>query len=338
MWSTPRPRPAAIRRTIATASVPGIALAQLGAILDAEGLGYDLTSAGRVEVLGHSQGVLAEHMMREIERAGSVKDAGKVVDQILAIAELIGVAGTRQSRALGLHPHDGEATPMLSVRGATAKQLQVLVDRVDRPRGPLSIAVTNAADHHVLSGYPEDLAAFAVEAEKEHRHQAALRERKVRGGSVFTPVLEYLEVTVPFHSPLMSQAVEQAVSWAGSCGFDMQRARQLAEEVLVNHVDWAARVHRLLERHDPTTLWIVDMGPGTTIGKMLGGLVQAPASASSKRPASRIVPRSRPLRPSPHAPSAGPTSPRRWSAPPPATRSSRASASSRARRRSCLRA
>ncbi|MEK0226286.1 fatty acid synthase subunit beta domain-containing protein [Bifidobacterium mongoliense] len=258
----------------ATASVPGIALAQLGAILDAEGLGYDLTSAGRVEVLGHSQGVLAEHMMREIERAGSVKDADKVVDQILAIAELIGVAGTRQSRALGLHPHDGEATPMLSVRGATAKQLQVLVDRVDRPRGPLSIAVTNAADHHVLSGYPEDLAAFAVEAEKEHRHQAALRERKVRGGSVFTPVLEYLEVTVPFHSPLMSQAVEQAVSWAGSCGFDVQRARRLAEEVLVNHVDWAARVHRLLERHDPTTLWIVDMGPGTTIGKMLGGLVQ----------------------------------------------------------------
>ena len=258
----------------ASVSVPGIALAQLGAIRDMENLGYAIASPGRVAVLGHSQGVLAEHMMQAVERAGSIAAANETIEEILAIAELIGVAGTRRSRAIGLHPSDGEATPMLSVRGVTLRQLQVLIGRVDRPRGPLSIAVSNASDQHVLSGYPQDLAAFVVETDKEHRHQERLRASKVRGGSVFAPVTEYLDVTVPFHSPLMAEAVDQTVDWAARCGFDVSRARQLAQEVLVNPVDWAARVRALLRHNDPTKLWIVDLGPGAIIGKMLATLVQ----------------------------------------------------------------
>ena len=73
------------------------------------------------------------------------------------------------------------------------------------------MAVTNSATHYVLSGYPEDLAAFGVEVAKEHKRQAKLREEKVRGGRVFDPTLEYLDVTLPFHSPLMADAVSQAV-------------------------------------------------------------------------------------------------------------------------------
>ncbi|MCI1831504.1 MAG: DUF1729 domain-containing protein [Bifidobacterium sp.] len=258
----------------ASVSVPGIALTQLGAIIDAANLGYDVAHTHPVAVMGHSQGVIAEHMVQTIEEAGSIDAAAGHIDEILALAHLIGVAGTRRVRMLGLQARDGEATPMLSVKGADARQVDTLISRIGSTRGPICVAVTNAANHHVLSGYPQDLEAFSVEVDREHRHQAKLREEKVRGGSVFSPVLEYLDVTVPFHSPLMRDAVELAVGWAGQCGLDEERARVLADEVLVNHVDWARRVHDVVRDNDPERLWIVDFGPGTTIGKLVGALVQ----------------------------------------------------------------
>lgn len=258
----------------ATASVEGVALTQLGALLDLEHLGYSVAQAKPVAVLGHSQGVLAVHMTRAIEAAGSIEAAGKTLDEILAVAALIGAAGTRRVRELGLNPKYGEASPMLSVKGATREQVEALVKRVNNARGPISIAVTNSDNHHVLSGYPEDLAAFAFETEREHQHQAKLREQKLHGGTVFNPTLEYLEVTLPFHSPLMAEAVEQTVSWAGACGFDQDRTRALAEEVLLSHVDWNARVKALFNAADPAKLWIVDLGPGNTLGKLIGNVVQ----------------------------------------------------------------
>ena len=258
----------------APASVPGIALAQLGALLDARSLGYDVASAEPLAVLGHSQGILAVHMVQAVRRAGSFEAAAGAIDEILAIATLIGVAGTRQARMLALHSRSGEATPMLSVKNATLGQVNALISRVVNPRGPIAIAVTNSASHYVLSGYPEDLGAFEVETGKEHARGAKLREEKVRGGRVFNPTLEYLDVTLPFHSPLMADAVEQTVAWAEACGIDAEHARELANEVLLNHVDWAARVRETMQAVDPATLWVVDFGPGTIVGKLLATVAQ----------------------------------------------------------------
>ena len=72
----------------------------------------------------------------------------------------------------------------------------------------------------------------------------------------------------------MTDAVEQTVAWAGACGFDQKRTRALAEEVLLNHVDWNARVKALFDDADPSKLWIVDLGPGNTLGKLIGNVVQ----------------------------------------------------------------
>ncbi|NMN01300.1 fatty-acid synthase [Bifidobacterium sp. DSM 109958] len=258
----------------APASVPGIALSQLGALLDARALGYDVAAAKPLAVLGHSQGILAVHMVRAIQAAGSFEAAAGAIDEILAIATLIGVAGTRQARQLALHSRSGEATPMLSVKNASRAQIDALIARVVKPRGPIAIAVTNSSSHYVLSGYPEDLGAFEVEVAKEHRRQQALRDEKVRGGRVFDPTLEYLDVTLPFHWPLMADAVEQAVSWAAECGIDTDHARALADEVLLSHVDWASRVREALAATDPASLWVVDFGPGATVGKLLATVAQ----------------------------------------------------------------
>ena len=73
----------------ATASVEGVALTQLGALLDLEHLGYSVAQAKPLAVLGHSQGVLAVHMTRAIEAAGSIEAAGTTLDEILAVAALI---------------------------------------------------------------------------------------------------------------------------------------------------------------------------------------------------------------------------------------------------------
>ena len=110
----------------AAASVPGIALAQLGALLDMAGLGYDPAAAKPAAVLGHSQGVLAVHMVQAAMAAGSIEAAAEQIDEILAIAQLIGVAGARQTKLIALNAKVGEATPMLSVKGATVKQVEAL--------------------------------------------------------------------------------------------------------------------------------------------------------------------------------------------------------------------
>lgn len=258
----------------AAISVQGIALSQLGALVDASRLGYDIATRRPVAVLGHSQGVIAVHMVEAIEQAGSLDAAGSTIDEILAIACLVGVAAARQVRMADLQAKLGQATPMLSIKGASKAQVESLIHRVQGTRGPVSLAVTNAAQHYVLSGYPQDLAAVAREAEKEHRRQASLRENKVRGGAVFDPVLEYLDVTVPFHSPIMLDAVKRTVEWASACGLDSARAESLAQEVLVRHVDWSAQVQSVLDQTQADKLWMLDMGPGITVGKLTTALVQ----------------------------------------------------------------
>lgn len=57
----------------ASASVPGIALAQLGALIDAEELGYNPAEAKPVAVLGHSQGILAVHMVRPFAKPAALR-------------------------------------------------------------------------------------------------------------------------------------------------------------------------------------------------------------------------------------------------------------------------
>ena len=254
-------------------SVPGISLAQLGAVRDLTNLGYNFEVNKPCAVLGHSQGVIAAEIVKARLKAKSWQKARAQIEELLAIAYLIGAAGDRESRMLEI-TGDGERTPMLSLKGVTKKQAEALISRVERTRGEVSIAVKNAYNHVVIAGYPEDMEAVANEAQKETKRSQKLREMKVRGGAVFAPVAEYLDVTVPFHSPMLQSAVEQVVEWASEAGLNTTVARELADAVLVTPVDWAAQIGEVLEQNDARSLWILDMGPSEVLGKLTGVLVQ----------------------------------------------------------------
>lgn len=254
-------------------SVPGITLAQFGAVRDLTNLGYNFEVNKPCAVLGHSQGVIAAEMVKARIKAKSWQKARAQIEELLAIAYLIGAAGDRESRMLEI-TGDGEHTPMLSLKGVTKKQAEALISRVERTRGEVSIAVKNAYNHVVIAGYPEDMEAVANEAQKETKRSKKLREMKVRGGAVFAPVAEYLDVTVPFHSPMLQSAVEQVVEWASEAGLNTTVARELADAVLVTPVDWAAQIGEVLEQNDARSLWILDMGPSEVLGKLTGVLVQ----------------------------------------------------------------
>ncbi len=254
-------------------SVPGISLAQLGAVRDLTNLGYNFEVNKPCAVLGHSQGVIAAEMVKARLKAKSWQKARAQIEELLAIAYLIGAAGDRESRMLEI-TGDGERTPMLSLKGVTKKQAEALISRAERTRGEISIAVKNAYNHVVIAGYPEDMEAVANEAQKETKRSKKLREMKVRGGAVFAPVAEYLDVTVPFHSSMLQPAVEQVVEWASEAGLNTTVARELADAVLVTPVDWAAQIGEVLARNDARSLWILDMGPSEVLGKLTGVLVQ----------------------------------------------------------------
>ena len=258
----------------AAVSVPGIALAQCGAFLDLVQLGYGQDSRPRA-VMGHSQGVLAARMVNAVLRTGSVDRARKDIVDTLMIARLIGAAATRCAGILGIRAQ-GEATPMLSVTGMTPAQARALIGRIPDARGPVDVAVVNDADRVVLSGYPGDLIVASRAADDEKRREAVERKAGTRGGSLFDPVMEYLDVTVPFHSPLMEPAVVEVRGWAEACGLDGDEAARLASTVLVEHVDWAAGMRNLLKSSstgdDP--LWILDMGPGRVLGRIVSSLAQ----------------------------------------------------------------
>ncbi|EIK86710.1 type I polyketide synthase [Gardnerella greenwoodii] len=254
-------------------SVPGISLAQLGAVRDLTNLGYNFEVNKPCAVLGHSQGVIAAEMVKARLKAKSWQKARAQIEELLAIAYLIGAAGDRESRMLEI-TGDGERTPMLSLKGVTKKQAEALISRAERTRGEISIAVKNAYNHVVIAGYPEDMESVANEAQKETKRSQKLREMKVRGGAVFAPVAEYLDVTVPFHSSMLQPAVEQVVEWASEAGLNTTVARELADAVLVTPVDWAAQIGEVLARNDARSLWILDMGPSEVLGKLTGVLVQ----------------------------------------------------------------
>ncbi|MFU0531211.1 fatty acid synthase subunit beta domain-containing protein [Gardnerella vaginalis] len=262
-----------INTASAQLSVPGITIAQLASVKDLTNLGYNFEVNKPIASLGHSQGIIAAKIVEARIKTGSWQNAQNQIAELIAIAYIIGAAADREARMLEISGN-GEKTPMLSLKGVTFEQAKALIKRVERTRGVISIAVKNSRNHIVLSGYPEDMEAVQNQAQKESQRSKKMREMKERGGSVFAPIAEYLDVTVPFHSPIMKPAVEQVEAWAKDAGLDAELALKLANAVLVEPVDWAKQIEKVLNNVNARELYVLDMGPGEVLGKLTNVLLQ----------------------------------------------------------------
>ncbi|NUS91979.1 MAG: DUF1729 domain-containing protein, partial [Nocardia sp.] len=244
----------------AAVSMPGVLLTQLAALRALRLQGLDPAETAPVAVVGHSQGLLA---------AAAVRAAGEQDAEILAIAQLVGAAAGLVARRRGLMPI-GDRSSMVAVSNVDPDELRAVLAEVCAGVDPMVAAVLsirNGRRRVVLSGTPDQLRRVQQRCAQLHAEQDRERSAKQRGGAVFAPVFEDLEVDVAFHHPALTDTVELVAGWAGQCGLDTELAGQLARDILVEPVDWVATVDEVVTTGAE---WILDLGPGDLLSRVSG--------------------------------------------------------------------
>ncbi|MFC2356558.1 MAG: 3-oxoacyl-ACP synthase, partial [Corynebacterium matruchotii] len=236
----------------AAISVPGIFVSQLAVLDVLESQGLDVDAA--VTSLGHSQGILGVFACQDLTRAA----------EVLAIAQLVGAAVTRQARVTGLVAQ-GDAGPMVAIGNITREQLQQAIDTacgdLDENIRP-TIGLRNARTTYVLVGRPEDNRKILDLLRHQAAKDAKAVENKLRGGAPFNPNIAPLDVQVGFHHPAMIPAVDQVVLWATEAGLNQELAREVATKVMVTPVDWVEQVRDAVAAG---ARWLLDVGPDTGV-------------------------------------------------------------------------
>ncbi|MFW0787361.1 fatty acid synthase subunit beta domain-containing protein [Gordonia sp. CPCC 206044] len=254
-----------------TLSGPGVLLTQLAAVEALKKQGLDTALISPSAVIGHSQGSIATHA---IGADGNVAESGQGL--LLAIAQLLGAAGTIVARRRGLTTTT-DGTPMLAISGVEPARVESILSEYraelgadDLATAPV-VAISNGRRSVALSGAPRHLAAFAARCERIAAAEAADRKRKVTGGAPFDPSFDHLNVSVAFHHPTMAEAVELVGQWAQECGIDRDTAVQHANAVLVDPVDWVSTVDETVRGG---AKWILDFGPGDLATRLTSSLVR----------------------------------------------------------------
>ena len=258
------PVPSAKQLTSAAVSVPGVLLTQIAAVRALARQGMDLAATPPVAVAGHSQGVLAVASLK----AGGAQDV-----QLLAMAQLIGAAGTLVARRRGISIL-GDRPPMVSVTNADPDRIQELLEEFAkdvRTVLPPVLSIRNGRRSVVITGTPEQLSRFELYCEQIAEAEEADRKNKVRGGSVFRPVFDPVQVEVGFHTPRLSDGIEIVGRWAEAVGLDVELAREMTEAILVRQVDW---VDEISELHRAGARWILDLGPGDILTRLTAPVIR----------------------------------------------------------------
>ena len=256
--------PTAKELTSAAVSVPGVLLTQIAAIHAMNRQGLNFAETPPIAVAGHSQGVLAVESLK----AGGAADV-----QLLAVAQLVGAAGTLIARRRGISIL-GDRPPMVAVSNVEPERVAGLLEDFAqdvRTVLPPVLSIRNGRRSVVITGTPEQLSRFELYCEQIAEQEAAERKNKLRGGSVFAPVFEPVQVEVGFHSPRLADGVELVVEWAAKVGLDVNLARAMAEAILVRQVDWVDEITAL---HDAGARWILDLGPGDILTRLTGPVIR----------------------------------------------------------------
>lgn len=256
--------PSSTHLTSAAVSVPGVFLAQAAAIRALRRQGLDFAGAPPVALAGHSQGVLGVEAFRA--------DGGQDVE-LLALAQLIGAAGTLVARRRGITA-SGDRPPMLSVTNVAPERIAELLDEFAadvRTVLPPVLSIRNGRRSVVITGTPEQLSRFELYCQQVSDAEAAERKNKMRGGAIFAPLFDPVAVEVGFHTPRLADGVDIVGEWAQKVGLDPDRARALTEAILIKQVDW---VDAVTELHDAGARWILDLGPGDILTRLTAPVIR----------------------------------------------------------------
>ncbi|KJX75267.1 type I polyketide synthase [Mycobacterium lepromatosis] len=250
--------------TSAAVSVPGVLLTQIAAGRALARQGMDLIATPPVGVLGHSQGVLAVEALK----AGGARDA-----ELLAMAQLIGAAGTLVARRRGISIL-GDRPPMMSVTNADPERIRWLLDEFAqdvRTVLPPVLSIRNGWRSVVITGTPEQLSRFERYCRQISDREEEDRRNKIRGGDIFAPVFDPVQVEVGFHTPRLADGIGIVGGWAEKVGLDVTLARELTEAILVRGVDW---LHEITRVHGAGVRWILDLGPGDILTRLTAPVIR----------------------------------------------------------------
>ena len=193
-------------------------LTQIAAVRALARQGMDLKATPPVAVAGHSQGVLAVEALK----AGGSRDV-----ELLALAQLIGAAGTLVARRRGISVL-GDRPPMVSVTNADPERIGRLLDEFAqdvRTVLPPVLSIRNGRRSVVITGTPEQLSRFELYCQQISEKEEADRKNKLRGGDVFAPVFDPVQVEVGFHTPRLADGIDIVGGWAEKVGLDVELAR-----------------------------------------------------------------------------------------------------------------
>ena len=254
------------KQLISTAiSGPGILLAQIAATRAVVRQGLDLYGTPPVAMAGHSQGIVA----CEAVNAKGTRDA-----ELLAILQLMGAAGSLMSRRRGMVGR-GDKSPMVSITNADPDRIAELLEEFStdvRTVLPPVLSIRNGRRSVVITGTPEQLARFELYCSKITEKEEAERKNKTRGGAVFAPVFNGIQVEVGFHTPRLADAVDLIDSWAARTpGINAELTHHFAQAVFVDPVDWVGEIERVV---DAGAKWIVDLGPSDTATRVTAPVVR----------------------------------------------------------------
>ncbi|MEU6563907.1 fatty acid synthase subunit beta domain-containing protein [Nocardia nova] len=245
----------------AAVSMPGVFLAQVAALRSLRMQGLDTAEHAPTGIVGHSQGLLA---------AEAAATPGERDVELLALAQLIGAAATLVGRRREVIPV-GDKSPMVAVSNVDPDELRAVVAEVSAGVDPAVAAVVsirNGRRRAVLSGTVSQLERVRQRCAEIHDEQSRDRDAKKRGGAVFAPVFEDVQVEVAFHHPALAETVELVSGWAAQCDIDTELAAELARRILVDPVDWVQEVDDTVSGG---AQWILDLGPGDLLSRLTQG-------------------------------------------------------------------
>jgi fatty acid synthase len=258
------PVPSTKQLTSAAVSLPGVLLSQIAAVRTLARQGMDLRTTPPVAVVGHSQGILAVE---------ALKAAGERDVELLALAQLIGAAGTLVARRRGISVL-GDRSPMVSISNADPERIYRLLEDFSqdvRTVLPPVLSIRNGRRSVVITGTPEQLSRFELYCKQISEKEEADRKNKVRGGDVFAPAFDAVQVEVGFHTPRLADSIDIVGDWAEKVGIDVGLARAMAEAILVQPVDWVDEVIRV---HEAGARWILDLGPGDILTRLTAPVIR----------------------------------------------------------------